>query len=384
MVEKKKKTTRKNVGKTILINVVIFIIGFTVLDFILGKTQIPYNFNLFRIKHPYYHHGMMANSSQFTAWGKHLHKIYTNSLGFKDKEMREIPLKTDNKRILILGDSHSEGVGVEFSKTFAGILQQKGEKQGIEVLNASAVSYSPKIVYLKADYLLNTKNLDVDEIWALIDISDLQNEIAYESFQPSQPGPTFAIREKVTSFLEKNSFTYFIVKSRREAKRINAFVKKMQEFDPSKTKNLQKNTIELYEDFFRDFDDDDMLRSPEFHGVGEWYYNSSTLPLAKKGILLGQANMARLDSLCDAKGIHLVLGVHPWHSQIHKQQISDFYVSSWKSFCQDREIEFINLFPLFINGENPYSVVKRYYIPNDNHWNEEGHEKVGDFLSGYL
>jgi hypothetical protein len=377
------KQKAKRIGKVLFINLAVFLAGFIIIDLVLGHYKIPYNFNLFRMKHPYYHHGMMPNASQYTAWGKYVYKFHTNSLGFRDSIVQKVPLKKKNdnhKRILIFGDSHSEGVGVKYINTFAGILQREVKTNGYNILNASAVSYSPKIHFLKADHYINHLGLEVDEVWVFIDISDLQNEIAYEGFNPREPGPLFMFKEKFKNFLERNSFTYYTLKSRIETREINEFVNKMQQFNPQNMPNIQKNTVELYEDFFSDFDNDELLRSPEFHGVGEWYYKQSTIPLAKKGLRLGQKNIARLDSLCDSNGIKLRLSVHPWHTQIKKQDTSDVYVRSWRQFCHNREIDFINLFPLFINEENPYSVLERYYIPNDNHWNEAGHERVGKYL----
>lgn len=381
MASEKKK---KNIFKLIVINILIFIVGFVVIDLILGKYRIPHNFNLFRTKHPYYHHGMLPDKSQYTAWGRHLYKINTNSLGFMDTAQIKVPLKSDEHRILIIGDSHSEGVGVEFKNTFCGILEKKTQDMPIEFLNASAVSYSPKIHFLKVDYLLNKKHLEVDEVWTFIDLSDLQNEIAYENFIPKESNFFTDLGLKLKYFLKKRSFTYYAINSSQESKKINAFISKMSQFDPRNVQNLEKNTVELYEDFFRDFKDDDLLRSPEFHGVGKWYYNESTMDLAKKGLALGTKNIERLDSLCDSKDIKLKLFVHPWHAQIYEQDTTDFYVETWKNFCKEKGIDFVNLFPLFINGENPVISIDKYYIPGDNHWNEAGHEKVGEFLFNEL
>ncbi len=369
-----------NKKKVLFINLLVFITLFIIIDFALGYFKIPYQYNHFRIKHPYYHHTMMKNTSQYTAWGGMIYPIKTNSLGFRDSANYKLPLKSNKKRILITGDSHTEGVGVEFEHTFAGILQKKVFPHNIEVLNSAAVSYSPKIHYLKTDYLLNKKGLECDEVWIFVDISDLQNEIAYEKFQPEAEGALFYFAQRIKKFFQKYSFTYYTIKSRQDAKRINAFVNKMKQFDERSIKNLEKNTVELYEDFFRDFDNDDLLRSPEFHGVGNWYYDSANIQLANKGLELGQKNIKKLASICKDKNIKMRLSVHPWQSQVLEQDTADYYVKSWRKFCQQNNIEFINLFPLFINNENPFIVNQKYYIPNDNHWNEAGHEKVANYL----
>lgn len=366
------------------VNLLVLISGFVLIDLFLGWLKIPYDYNFFRVKHPYFHHGLKSNQSGFAAWGGLVYPFYTNSMGFRDSAVYRVQKVPVHKRILIMGDSHTEGVGVDDKYSFCGRLHQVAGQKNIEILNAAAVSYSPRIHYLKADYLLNQKGLETDEIWVFVDISDLQNEIAYESFVPQEEGFFYPVSTKLRGFLKKRSFTWYVISSVRDARKINAFVGKMKEFDPRSFSELQKNTIEIYYDFFRDFDNDDLLRSPEFHGVGQWYYDEKTISLADRGLELGQQNMAKLAELCRQKDVRLRLAVHPWQTQVMKQDTLDYYVRSWKEFCNSENLDFINLFPVFINGENPFTVTETCYIHNDNHWNEEGHERVAARLEKLL
>ena len=108
-------------------------------------------------------------------------KLYTNSLGFKDGKIRDVPAAGDTKRILLIGDSFTEGVGLEFEQTFAGMLYLAGQKRAekIEFLNAGVISYSPAIYYKKIKYLLDA-GLKFDEVVVFSDLSDVQDEaIAY-------------------------------------------------------------------------------------------------------------------------------------------------------------------------------------------------------------
>jgi hypothetical protein len=370
--------------KIIGINILIFLAGYVILDLFLGLLKIPYDYNSFRIKHPYFHHGLKSNQAAMTAWGGLVYPVFTNSMSFRDSAVYRVEKDPDHRRILILGDSHTEAVGVDFKYSFCGRLQQAAGERNIEILNAAAVSYSPRIHYLKTDYLLNKKGFRTDEIWVFVDISDLQNEIAYEAFQPREEGYLYPFATKLRSFLKKRSFTWYTVGSAKDAKKISAFVDKMKAFDPRALSNLHKNTVELYYDFFRDFNDEDMLRSPEFHGVGEWYNDRGLIELADRGLELGQQNMAKLAELCRQHKIRLRLAVHPWQTQVLRQDTMDYYVRSWKDFCDSEGIDFINLFPVFINGENPFTVTETYYIPEDNHWNEAGHELVAEHLLDLL
>ena len=76
-----------------------------------------------KIKSYYYHHDLRPNAHWIERWGYKNSKIFTNNLGFKDKKIREINFK--DKNILFIGDSFTEGVGVEFENTFVGIIEEK-------------------------------------------------------------------------------------------------------------------------------------------------------------------------------------------------------------------------------------------------------------------
>lgn len=362
----------------------VFVILFLAIDLILGQFLIPPNFGEFRTADPWYHHGLRKNASAMASWGPIIYPFYTNNLGFRDTDVRTIPLKSDNKRILILGDSHSEGVGIDYRYTFGGRLQKLGEKTGVEILNASAVSYSPKIHYLRADHILNKKKLEVDEIWIIIDISDLQNEIAYKDFMPGKESYFRLLQSRLGRFLENNSLTFHTVRTIKNNNDYEAFKKTLMAFERETSQIPTRNAIELYKDFFRTFDDTDLLRDPDFHGVSDWIYDESLRELAEQGLELGFDYISKLNSLSNERDINVRLSVHPWQTQIMKGDTTDYYVERWREFCLSENIEFINLYPLFINHENPLWVTRTCYIEGDNHWNEIGHARVANYLSKFI
>ena len=152
-----------------------------------------------------------------------------------------------------------------------------------------------------------------------IDLSDLQNEIAYENFIPRNENIFNKGKDKLFRFLKKNSFTVNRIEIIRDSRNYARFTAVMSEFDQQRGREFRNNTIELYRVFFRDFNDKELLQNPEFHGVGQWYYDSSFIQLADKGLNLGMENIRRLDSLCIQRKINLTLCVHPWQIQVMKQ-----------------------------------------------------------------
>ena len=56
-----------------------------------------------------------------------------------------VALKSDKYRVLLVGDSHTEGVGLDYDNTFANHIASLHPE--IDILNAGVVSYSPKIIF---------------------------------------------------------------------------------------------------------------------------------------------------------------------------------------------------------------------------------------------
>jgi hypothetical protein len=132
-----------------------------------------------RIKHPVFHHTLKENSrySEVGLLGRS-EKIetITNSLGFRDKSMRNVPLESQNHRILFIGDSFTESVLTNYEDSFVGIIGKELSKVNIEVLNAGVSSYSPIIYWRKIKYLIEDVGLKFDEVAVYIDISDAHDE----------------------------------------------------------------------------------------------------------------------------------------------------------------------------------------------------------------
>ena len=129
-----------------------------------------------RTPHELYHHDLKKGISSSSVWGQREVSFYTNSLGFRDRSPETVPRQAVGPRILLIGDSFTEGLGVEYEDSFAGIVADRLVAQGTEVLNAAAVSYSPSIYYRKIRYLLEEVALQFDEVITFIDISDIQDE----------------------------------------------------------------------------------------------------------------------------------------------------------------------------------------------------------------
>ena len=63
----------------------------------------------YRIPNEFYHHDLLPMVDTTGIWGETLYQVQTNSLGFKDASQRTVELNSDKHRILMIGDSFTEG-----------------------------------------------------------------------------------------------------------------------------------------------------------------------------------------------------------------------------------------------------------------------------------
>ena len=133
-----------------------------------------------RIRVPQFSHGLAPNFDGFDSFANHRYRFFTNNLGFRDSRVRRVALNSETRRVLLIGDSFTEGVGTTFEQSFAGRLYLAGQAQPeqIEFLNAGVISYSPILYYRKIEWLLGC-GLEFDEVILFSDLSDVNDEAMY-------------------------------------------------------------------------------------------------------------------------------------------------------------------------------------------------------------
>ncbi|MCF8302741.1 MAG: SGNH/GDSL hydrolase family protein [Bacteroidales bacterium] len=346
--------------KIFIINVIILIL----IDFILGLVIIPdvlESDDSNRVKHEFFHHGFKPDTKVQHAWANHnKYTFFVDSLGLKNAPGRHNDLTASNKRrIMFMGDSFVETIGMPYRDSFFGVLENKYiSKANIDLINGGVASMSPKLYYLRLKYYLDYKGMDIDELFVFVDISDPQDEIMYKGFLPS--GYNYKPREKdnpiiqsIQDYLRHHSFVYYT----------------------------------LYRMYWKYRDEQRDAQYPWDNKYNErfiWMENESVYEnWGREGLQLCEQNMKKLVELCRNHGIndiHLV--VYPWPYHIERGKTDTLHVLFWKKFARDHGLDFINFYPLFIEElDNP---VKKYYIPDDMHWNKQGHQLIAKELAKHL
>ena len=353
----------------IFVNFILFTFFFFTTDFI--ATGIFQSKKKYGIKHDKFHHHLKENISISNSFNGQEYIIKTNSLGLRDKEIRNIEYKNFSKRLGLIGDSYTFGVLLNYEDTFAGMIENslthvtKGGGRGEveyndwEVLNFGVSSYSPIIYYYKIKYFLD-KGLKLTNLAVFIDISDIQDEMGYyyddnlKSVLSIQPPfkPTlfkFKMYIKDNFFVTWNFLAY-----------LNNNIFNFQKF------KSQEEHLEFF------------LFGPDKRG--KWTLNHEEYSI---GINNSLKYMKLLKLLCDENNIKMHIVVYPWLIQLYYRDLESIHVKIWEKFSQENNIEFINLFPLFIdksdNNQIAFEKIKKYFIPFDGHFNKEGNKLIADY-----
>lgn len=343
-----------------LVYVVFLAVCFLVVDVALGSYAAR-STGSFRTAHPYYHHGLRPLRSAESTWGGRSYRMHTNSLGFRDASPVEVPRRAQGTRVIVIGDSMLEGLGVRYEDTVAGLLAARGRARGVEVLDAAVVSYSPKLYELRTRWLVEHEGVELRRLVVFLDVSDIHDEILYESFVPRTDPDAFA---DGLAWWRSHSLAWQL--QRRfggDRTRIDNRFRRDAEID------VWMRTVDAYRN---------ATGNPDV-GRWEWTHDDAAFHAwGERGLALAESHMSALAGFCRAHGIELVLVVFPSPYQILAGEREGRQVSSWRGFSEREQVTFVNLFPTFVDPlrASPVSTYERYFIPDDVHWNEAGHALV--------
>ena len=307
------------------------------------------------IKHNYYHHDFKKNETAKERWGKLQNTLKTNSLGFKDEDNFYINKSLTSRRVLFIGDSFTEGVGLDYSDTFVGIINKNLKKQKIETLNAARSSYSPIIYWRKTKYLLENEKLQFTDLVVFIDISDAEDEAKYYFLNEKDQ----VIDKKIDS---KNY--------KKESFNLGKFIF----INFKMTHNFKNIIFNISQNPWSKILSDSYERD-------KWTIKKSAYEnYGRDGNKLMKKYMDKLYNLTKKHNITLTIAVYPWPTQIWNNDLESIHVKIWKKWAEEKRITFFNFFPDFINtnSDNKTEVLKKYFIPGDIHFNKKGNELIAD------
>jgi len=309
----------------------------------------------------YYHHGLKPGICLASQWGAESYKYCTNSLGMRDSTSRVVPERSPEPRLVLIGDSFTEGVGLPYERTFAGLLAERLRPSGYEVLNAGVKSYSPKLYELRVRHLLEVEKVEFQALIILPDVSDPQDEIVYRPFQPGR----HAIARRVDGVLRQHLYGYRLVR----------------EHWPAWSRVLQGS-----------FRADDVATTPGFDTLGpqatfyqerdRWVLDASVQARwGDEGWRRTVESTARLVALARSRGITVAIAIYPWASMIREPLGGAVYLDRWRSAAAGMDVPLVDVVSPFTPSADPDVTVGNYYIPGDVHMSAAGHVLIAETLA---
>ena len=325
---------------------------------------------------PVRYYALLPNCYCIRLWGKSSYPMFTNNLGFRDDRIRDVPLRVDKPSVLILGDSHAEGM-TAWEDTFVG--RMAANLPQYDFLNGSMGAYSPSN-YLNTARMVWEKGIEVDEVIVFMDISDAQDEAALfrdkdASGAVTAPGRKAIVQGRYGKLREEINKHFLITDD-------------IVEF-------FERTLVRL------GFYHLDRGEGNEFDQErGAWTYRkvSDTLPFEagyaplglEAGIAKEEAKMDLLWQELARRNIPISVVVYPWPDQIVHDTTDSRQVQIWRQWCEGKCKRFISLFPAFFAAKAQCSRLEpgcwylRYYIFGDVHYNSAGNAVAAEVLTRAL
>src|SRR5271157_2048970 len=301
-------------------------------------------------------------------WGRDKYEFFTNSLGFRDEKLREVPLADSRTRILMLGDSFTEGK-VAWRDSFVGRISTHFPQY--DFLNGGVSGYSPSN-YLNVARMVLAKGVDIDGVIVFIDINDVHDEAAYYRDLDA----TGAVAGPVWT----SNLSYY-------ARKVIA------------------RHLMLTNDLLGFFERHPVVKS-SYHvtvaqpvyvfdvGPSAWTYRkvnetapwpSGYAPLGVEGgIAKEKAKMTLLWQELKNRNIPISVVVYPYPAQVVHDTVDSRHVRIWREWCEGKCKRFISVFPAFFAAKDqcPRSQPDCWYLSlftsGDTHYNAAGNALVAN------
>jgi hypothetical protein len=353
-----------NLLRLVAINVAVLIPLWLIAEFVAGQILPDPDAadKAFRIRDPIFSHGLRPNhSTEHARFGPLEFSYRTNSLGFRDAAVRDVPLASDGKRrrILFIGDSFTEGMGLAFADTFVGRFAMA--RPDLEVLNAAVSSYSPTVYYRKLKHLLEL-GLQFDEAVVYIDISDIQDEGL--SYRLASDDTVLLLREIRECPKIGEPFPHEVAVADAKYRLSKALPLAHTAYSTAKSflATAHKPDVGCWRDQVRSL----------------WTVDSTLDGYGGGGvegaIATALSRMDALAALLTARSISFSIGVYPWPDQLISDSVDSRQVSIWRDWCHRQKCaRFINHFPdFFVVRDSDPDWYSKLFIKGDAHYNENG------------
>jgi len=338
-------------------------------------------------------------------WGPRRYRMITNNLGWRDSTPRRRVEKDPGKRtrILFLGDSFTEGVGVPYEESIPAVVG-RGLGSGYEVLNSGRASYSPLLEYQRLRRFLE-EGYKTDVIVLLPDVSDPLDESIYNlRYEFAPDGEPLKLREAAYGPLLRGIYNASALA--RGARRIQWEITDRLSAHPASatSPDLALTGTMTAEQL--------AAVNPIQQRIlkAAWVFHPPSLNgWAPQGLRSIEGNIARIDRLARERSIPLLVAIYPWPTLVYHRddpaeyaELERWFGTVWqdrerifgrrpgppefeyerrmRALCSRLGVPLVDLFPELRSRPRWWEL----YIQGDLHFNERGYGLAGERITAAL
>jgi len=329
-----------------------------------------------RIHDPVRHHAFKPNCASIDYWGGDKYQFFTNSLGFRDEKIREVSLADARPRILMLGDSFTQGM-IAWRNSYVGRIAAHFPQY--DFLNGGVVGYSPSN-FLNTTRMVLDAGVELDEVIVFIDNSTVGQEAAFYRDIDASGAVTRIAPE------QQRSATSWYGKWRRlvGAHFVLTF-RVLRLLDRFQRLLVRHGYYHLPATEFGDpFDAE--ISAWTYRQVNESDpYPAGYAPLGVEGgIAKGKTKMTFLWQELEKRNIPISVVVYPHLAQLVHDTADSRQVRMWSQWCEGKCKRFISVLPAFfaVKEQCPRSESGCWYpslfVYGDLHYAAAGNALVAD------
>jgi len=321
---------------------------------------------------PVRHHAFKPNCACIDHWGRYQWEFFTNNLGFRDDKIREVPLADARPRILMLGDSFTEGK-IAWRDSYVGRIAAHFPQY--DFLNGGVESYAPSN-YLNVARMVLAKGVEIDEVIVFLDSGVAPDEAAYyrdvDAF-----GAVTGPERKLWNLSWYAKWRFRIARNLLLTNYLFEFFERFLVGHGY----YHLPTSNLFGDLF------DMERTAwTYRKVNETDpHPAGYAPLGVEGgIAKGKAKMTLLWRELEKRNIPISIVDYPHPALVVHDTAESRQVRIWREWCQGKCKRFISVFPPFFAARDecqrsqPGCWYLDLFVFGDMHYNAAGNALVAD------
>lgn len=347
------------------LTVFLFLIIILITDFILSNTIIKTNHCY---KYSEFFYELKKNCKGKNRFKKSfpLVNVYTDGMGLRVGKIK-VNKSPDKKNIFIFGDSFTYGVGLEYEKTYAGIIEKK--LNTYNYYNFGVGSYSPSVYIHKLNKVLKS-GIKPDKVIIFLDLSDVLNESTRWKYNESDM--TVKLPNKDLYNLANSDKENFAESNLKIIKNISSLL----------NYNLRNLRAKIKKKSFNEYKVKTSIQGSftytELKNLDVRFWKKDTFSVGIKNI---EKRFQVLEQFSNNYNFDIFLVIYPWAETLEFGQDNFNWSNFSKNLCSFERCYLIDAIPAFsqykLNNEN---WITDLYFLNDEHFNENGAKLLSEIV----